>query len=146
MTKNIYFDTNVIVDLFDEKRPFYSYSLEVFQKLFADESLDVFINTDSMTNLFYILRSHVKLDFDTAIEKIEFIKDSFTIVSSEIEEIEQTIAICKKRTFNDYEDAMQYVCALKAECTLLITNNPKDFKNATVDVVTTKELCDFWGS
>jgi len=41
---------------------------------------------------------------------------------------------------------MQYVCALKAECGLIITNNPKDFKNASVDIVTTKELSTFWGS
>jgi len=140
MHSRVYFDTNVIVDLFDEKRPFHRYSVEVFRTIFANEEIAVFINTDTLTNLFYILRSHVKLGFDDAIVKLEFIKNSFTVVSSEPDEIDNTIAICKEHIFKDYEDGMQYVCALKAECTLLITNNPKDFKNASIEIVTSKEL------
>ena len=142
MHKRIYFDTNVIVDLFDEKRPFHSYSVDVFRSIFENEEIDVFINTDTLTNLFYILRAHVKLGFDDAIEKLEFIKNSFTIVSSELNEIEHTIEICKEHIFKDYEDGMQYICALKADCTLIITNNPKDFKNASMEVVTSKELSE----
>ena len=142
MHKRVYFDTNVIVDLFDEKRPFHSYSVDVFRSIFENEEIDVFINTDTLTNLFYILRAHVKLGFDDAIEKLEFIKNSFTIVSSELNEIEHTIEICKEHIFKDYEDGMQYICALKADCTLMITNNPKDFKNASMEVVTSKELSE----
>ena len=140
MHNRIYVDTNVIVDLFDVKRPFHQYSVVVFKQIFEDENIDIFINTDTLTNLFYILRSHVKLSFDDSIEKLEFIKDAFTIVSSEINEIDNTIEICKEHIFKDYEDGMQYICALKEECTLLITNNPKDFKNASIEVVTSKEL------
>ena len=140
MHRRIYFDTNVIVDLFDIARPFHAESLNVFKTIFENEEIDVFVNTDTLTNLFYILRSHIKLSFDDAIEKMEFIKNSFTIVSSEIAEVEQTIDLCKKHIFKDYEDCMQYICALKEECTLIITNNAKDFKNAQIDVITSKEL------
>ncbi len=142
MHSRIYFDTNVIVDLFDEKRPFHKYSVEVFKTIFANQEIEVFINTDTLTNLFYILRSHIKLGFDDAIEKLEYIKNSFTVVSSESDEIDHTIEICKKQLFKDYEDGMQYICALKAECTLLITNNPKDFKNASIEIITSKELSE----
>lgn len=140
MHNRVYFDTNVIVDLFDISRPFHSYSLNVFKSIFEDEDIEVFINTDTLTNLFYILRSRIKLNFDDAIEKIEFIKDAFTVVYSDTDEIDHTIEICKKHIFKDYKDAMQYTCAMKVDCTLIITNNPKDFKNSTVDVLTTKEL------
>lgn len=142
MHKRIYFDTNVIVDLFDEKRPFHGYSVNIFRKIFENEAIDVFINTDTLTNLFYILRSHVKLSFDDSIEKLEFIKNSFSIVSSEMSEIDNTLEICKEHVFKDYEDGMQYICALKEECTLIITNNPKDFKNASIEIVTSKELSE----
>lgn len=142
MHKRIYFDTNVIVDLFDEKRPFHGYSVNIFRKIFENEAIDVFINTDTLTNLFYILRSHVKLSFDDSIEKLEFIKNSFSIVSSEMSEIDNTLEICKEHIFKDYEDGMQYICALKEECTLIITNNPKDFKNASIEIVTSKELSE----
>jgi len=140
MHNRIYFDTNVIVDLFDVKRPFHEDSVAVFKKIFEDEAMDVFINTDTLTNLFYILRSHMKFSFEDAIEKLEFVKDAFTVISSEMNEIDTTIAICKEYLFDDYEDAMQYVCALKEECTLIITNNAKDFKNASVEIVTSKAL------
>jgi predicted nucleic acid-binding protein len=140
MHNRIYFDTNVIVDLFDVKRPFHEDSVAVFKKIFEDEEMDVFINTDTLTNLFYILRSHMKFSFEDAIEKLEFVKDAFTVISSEMNEIDATISICKEYLFDDYEDAMQYVCALKEECTLIITNNAKDFKNASVEIVTSKAL------
>jgi len=140
MHKRIYCDTNILVDLFDTKRPYHSYSVELLKKLFANERVELFINTDTLSNLFYLLRSYIKLDFDTAIKKLEYIKNSFTIVSSQLEDIEATLALCKAHSFNDYEDAMQYVCALKAKCSLIITNNPKDFKNSSLPIVTSKEL------
>lgn len=144
MSKNIYFDTNVIIDLFDNARPYHHYSLEVFNKIFSDEDMNVFINTDTMSKLFYILRSRIKLSFTQSIKNMEFIRDSFTIIYSEEKEINNTLEICKKDLFDDYEDAMQYICALKSKSTILITNNPKDFKNSTIDIITTKELSEFW--
>ena len=140
MHKRVYFDTNVIVDLFDTARPFHKASLTVFQTIFENEEIDVYINTDTLTYLFYILRSHVKLSFDTALEKMELIKNSFNIVGYECVEIEQTLELCKKHIFKDYEDAMQYMCVLKADCTLIITNNEKDFKNSQIDIVNSKDL------
>lgn len=140
MHKRVYFDTNIIVDLFDVKRPFHKESLHVFRTIFENEEIAVYINTDTLTNLFYILRAHVKLSFDDALEKMEIIKNSFTIISSELLEIENTLEICKKHIFKDYEDAMQYMCAMKEECTLIITNNVKDFKNASIEVISSKEL------
>ena len=144
MGKNIYFDTNVIIDLFDNARPYHHYSVEVFQKIFADENMNVYINTDTLSNLFYILRSRMKLSFKKSLENMEFIEESFSVVCSQSKEVRDALYICKEDIFDDYEDAMQYICALKVEATLLITNNPKDFKNASIDVVTTKELSEFW--
>ncbi len=144
MHTKIYFDTNVLVDLFDVQRVNHQYSLHVFKTLLENEEIDIYINTDTLTNLFYLLRSHLKFSFEDAIEKIEIIKDSFIIISTELEQINETLEICKRHVFNDYEDVMQYICALKYECTLLITNNAKDFKNSSIEVITTKKLQELW--
>jgi predicted nucleic acid-binding protein len=144
MHRKVYFDTNVIVDLFDESRKYHKESLFVLQTILENEEIEVFINSDSVTNLFYILKNRSKLSFDESLKKLESIKDIFTIVNIEKSDIEIAIDICKKHIFKDYEDCMQYVCALKAKCTLIITNNPKDFKNSSIDIVTTKELSDIW--
>ena len=143
MHKRIYFDTNVIIDLFDKKRPFHSHSLKVIKTIFANENIEVFINTDTLSNLFYILRSYIKLNFDDSIEKLKYIKNSFNVVCSEPIDIDSAIEICKEHIFNDYEDAMQYICALKAHCTLIITNNPKDFKNASIEIITSREMSEY---
>lgn len=144
MDRKVYFDTNVIVDLFDESRIYHKDSLFVLQTILENGEIEVFINSDSVTNLFYILKNRSKLSFDESLKKLESIKDIFTIVSIEKSDIEIAIDICKKHIFKDYEDCMQYVCALKAKCTLIITNNPKDFKNSSIDIVTTKELSNIW--
>jgi predicted nucleic acid-binding protein len=144
MHSRIYIDTNVIVDLFDEKRISHYDSLNVIKKIFEEPLTEVFINTDTLTNLFYILRSHIKLNFHTAIEKMVLIKDGFHIISYNLAEIESALALCQNDSFKDYEDAMQYVCAIQKECTLIVTNNPKDFKNTTIDVVTSQELNTLW--
>ena len=140
MHKKVYFDTNVIVDLFDKGRPFHNASLIVFKTIFENEEVDVYINTDTLTNLFYILRSHIKLSFDTSLEKMEFIKSSFSLVSTDMGDVDFTLDLCKRHIFKDYEDAMQYACALKEECTMMVTNNEKDFKNAQIDVINSKDL------
>ena len=83
----------------------------------------VFINTDTLTNLFYILRAHVKLDFDESLQKLQLITQSFSVISYSMPEIEGALEICKKHIFKDYEDAMQYMCALKEDCTLIGFSN-----------------------
>lgn len=47
--------------------------------------------------------------------------------------------------FSDFEDSMQYQCALYNECDILITFNVKDYKNADkslIQVMTPKEFVE----
>lgn len=41
--------------------------------------------------------------------------------------------------FSDYEDSLQYYCAVQAECNLIITRNGKDFKESEIPVLTAVE-------
>jgi len=119
----IYFDTNIIIDLLDSKRMTHKDSLKLLNFYVNDNNTELFINSDSLTNIFYILRHRVKLSFLDSIEKIENIKDMFETVSIEKNEIEFAIEICKNNEFKDFEDALQYICALKADCEMIVTNN-----------------------
>lgn len=144
MDERIYVDTNIIIDLFDKTRPFYDESVFIIKDIFSNPAQDAFINTDTLTNLFYILRNRLKLSLSDSLEKISFIKDSFVVVPIYLKDIDFAIDICKKGAFKDYEDALQYACAESSECTLLITNNKKDFKNATISTKTSKEIVLSW--
>jgi len=41
--------------------------------------------------------------------------------------------------FSDFEDALQYNCAVQMDCNILITRNGKDFKESIIPVLTPDE-------
>lgn len=144
MHTKVFIDANVILDLFEEGRPSHKDSTYVVGELLLNEEVELFISTDMISNIFYILNNRYKYGFDKTLEVIEKISQIFTLHSVEKNDIDSAIDICKKHVFRDYEDALQYFCALADECTLIITNNPKDFKNASIDIATSKELSGMW--
>lgn len=42
--------------------------------------------------------------------------------------------------FNDFEDALQYYCAMRTGCNFFITRNVKDFKKSDIPVMTPDEF------
>ena len=42
--------------------------------------------------------------------------------------------------FSDFEDSLQYFCALRSNCHILITRNVKDFKESLIPVMTPDEF------
>ena len=144
MYTKIFIDANVIIDLFEKSRPFHKYSVITIKKLILDENIELFISSDMVSNIFYILKNRYKYSFENTLEVIEKISQIFFLHSVDKNDINLSIDICKKYIFKDDEDALQFICALSNECTLIITNNPKDFKNSSINIKTTKELCNIW--
>ncbi|MDO8453893.1 MAG: PIN domain-containing protein [Sulfurimonas sp.] len=144
MHKKVFIDANVILDLFECSRLFHEYSTDVIGKLILDEEVELFISTDMISNIFYILNNIYKYGFDKTLNVIEKISQIFNLHGVVQSDIRASIDICKKHIFKDYEDALQYICALDDECTLIVTNNPKDFKNSSIDIATSKELSEMW--
>jgi predicted nucleic acid-binding protein len=52
---------------------------------------------------------------------------------------ERTVDDSLASQFNDFEDAMQYYCALKAKVDIIITRNGKDFSASKLPVMTATE-------
>jgi len=144
MHKKVFVDANVILDLFDTNRPFYEDSLFVLQELIENDEVEIFVSSDMISNIFYILKNSFKLGFDKSLDAIEKITQIYTIHSVSAEDIEDAIEISKRHIFRDYEDVLQYVSASREECSLIITNNPKDFKNSSIYTATTRELSRLW--
>jgi len=136
---NIFVDANVILDLFEENRPYHQYSFELMNKYIIDDSITLYISSDMISNIFYILNSRYKYGFQNTVNIIEKISQTYTIHSVTKLDIENSINICKDNTFKDYEDALQYICAVGEDCKTIITNNPKDFKNSTIEILTSKQ-------
>lgn len=46
-----------------------------------------------------------------------------------------TVSATNDISFSDFEDSVQYQCALKANCDVIVTFNSKDYKNVDQDTV-----------
>ncbi len=138
MKNNIYIDANVILDLFDSNRKFHTHSKNLLEMIIKDENIELFISSDMISNIFYILKNRFKLSLKKSIEIVEYLVKIFNIVTADSYDIVKAIDLCKSGKFIDYEDALQYVCALKIEAKLLITNDKKGFKNSSIKICTSK--------
>jgi predicted nucleic acid-binding protein len=136
---NVYIDTNIVVDLCDEGRPMHIPSLTRIDQ-YLDKGYDLYINSDSMATLFYILISRAKLSIDAALEKLEFVQGIFDLSVITPAEISEAIAISKSQTtpHTDYEDALQYICAQKIDAEAIITNDRR-FVSSDIPVISSED-------
>ncbi len=142
MSKKIFIDANVILDLFESKRVFHYSSVKVVKYLLTDKNIELFVSSDMISNIFYILQNHYKYGFEKTLDVIEKIMTIMSVHSVSKDDIKMSIEICRNELFNDYEDALQYICALKEKCVLIISNNPKDFKNSSIDVFSSEAFLE----
>jgi len=137
MPTNVYIDTNIVIGICDIKRPAHTSSLTMIRK-YAD-SAELYINSDTLATVFYILRNQAKFSFEEALEKMYFIREVFTLVSIDDDIFFKALELCSHNECTDYEDAMQYVCAKKIEADLIVTND-KGFVSLDIDIKDTQEI------
>lgn len=53
---------------------------------------------------------------------------------------DKVIELALQSEFRDFEDAIQYYCAIENGIEVLITRNLKDFRSATIPVMTAEEF------
>jgi predicted nucleic acid-binding protein len=128
----LFWDTNIILDLLGERVPFYESAAKI--ATLADErKLSITVSTLSYSTVFYVLKKY---------ENTETVKDKlrkFKIISSICAMDEEIIDKGLNSDFKDFEDALQYFCALKSNCDVLITRNSADFKTAQIPIMTTEQ-------
>ena len=64
------------------------------------------------------------------------------IIFSIIELKPNDLILATDLDFNDYEDALQSVCAKRIKADFIITRNTKDFKNSQVKAITPEQLLE----
>ena len=138
MQSNIYVDTNIVIDICDSQRLMHSHSFEVITHYMEQDNYELFINSDTLANLFYILSHRSTLSTEEVLDKMNFINEIFTLVSIESKDVEVALALCanSKSQHKDYEDTMQYVCTKKIESSLILTNDKK-FISADIELYAT---------
>ena len=130
---HVFMDTNVVIDFLADRQPFSLYAARLFD-LSVNGKMSIYISAASYNNIYYILRQSL-----TNSATIKLLADL-----SEMTEItDVTSAIIRqslKTDFKNYEDAIQYYCALSIPgIDFIVTRDTKDFKKSTLPVLTPAE-------
>ncbi len=127
--KNVFTDSDVLLDLALLREPFYQYT----QLLLHESTKNKFrLSTSSLVvaNMNYILSK--RLGTSNAKEKLKSITNIINILPFENDAIDFAFA----SKISDFEDAIQCFIAEKHNCEIIVTRNLKDYKNSTIPALT----------
>ena len=131
--KNIFIDTKVVIDFLADRRPFSIDAARLFD-LAIDGKTRIYISAASYNNIYYILRQ--SLTSNATIKLLEELAEITEITDVTNDVIRKSL----KTDFKDYEDAIQYYCALSIpKIDFIVTRNTKDFKKSVISVLTPAE-------
>ncbi len=133
MSKRIFIDTNIMLDLLGERNPFYL-PIAKIATLAEKQKLTMVVSPISFATVNYFLAKFESPKI--AREKLR----KFKIISEICSLNEQTIEKGLNSSIADFEDALQYFSATESDCEIIITRNSKDFKKSLLPVMTADEF------
>jgi len=127
---DVFIDTDIIIDFLIDRKP-HSREAAIVFTLIEQKKLKGYVSSLTLSNLYYILRkveSHKKV-----IAKLESISKLLAILKVDQQIIKDAIA----SGFMDFEDSIQYNCALNyRKIDAVLTRNIRDYKAARIPVMT----------
>ncbi|MDR1748520.1 MAG: PIN domain-containing protein [Spirochaetaceae bacterium] len=132
MSKKIFVDSDIILDLLCKREPFYAYSAELFT-LGDMEEVELYTTSLVFANVFYILR---KIRGN---EKAKELLRKLRILLRIIPVGENSVDLALNSSFNDFEDGLQYFTAREQGFKVLLTRNTKDYRVKDVLIQTAEE-------
>ena len=128
-------DTNVILDVLCNRQGFAEDASKIF-KFCEVNKIEGYISAISVPNIVYILRK--ELDAEKTKEILDRLSLIFKISDLKADDLKKAANLM----FDDYEDALQSVCASRIKANYIITRNIKDFKNSKVAAIKPSELLE----
>ena len=128
--KNIFIDTNVIIDFLGNRESFSNGATELFD-LYADNKKKIFVAAISYTNVYYLLCKQIK-SHKTVISLLSTLYDLTELIDIKSSIINQSI----HSEFSDFEDAVQFYAALSnKKIDIIVSRDKKGFKKSTLPVL-----------
>ena len=136
--KKIFLDTNIIVDLIADRKPFSKYSIEIFKKA-EEKKIKLFTSSHSIATTHYLLKKYLekKILRDVLYNLLDYV----TVIAVDADVLKKGL----RSKHRDFEDSIQILCAStieKIDC--IVTRNTKDFRDSEILVLTPDELCLKW--
>jgi predicted nucleic acid-binding protein len=128
----LFLDTNIVIDLLAKRAPFDAAAAGI-ASLADMGKIELIVSALTFANAFYIISKYA--DPDKVKEEIR----KFKILTKTADLTDRILEKGFESDFLDFEDALQYHCALSANSTHIITRNGKHFRNSTLPVMMAEE-------
>ncbi|MBN2610679.1 MAG: PIN domain-containing protein [Bacteroidales bacterium] len=132
MKDRLFLDTNVVVDLLGEREPFYD-SVAKIATLADKGQIQIIVSALTYSTVYYVI---------SRFEEKELVKEKirkFKVIAKTSDLTDKIIDKALSSKFRDFEDSLQYYCAVGIDCNILITRNGKDFKDSDIPVLSPDE-------
>jgi predicted nucleic acid-binding protein len=132
--KKIFVDTNIIIDLIADRKPYSKFAIEIFNQA-EEKQLKLYASSYSIVTTHYLLKKYMA---ERELREVLYnLLDFIQIIPVDIGTIRKGL----KSKHKDFEDAVQMISAYsieKMDC--IVTRNIKDFKGSEIPVFTPDEL------
>jgi predicted nucleic acid-binding protein len=133
MNSRVFVDTDIVLDLLAKREPFFPFAAELFTKADRKE-VKLFVSSLCFSNLYYIVSTQKTQS--EARKLLATLKVLVTVLPVD----EKIIELALHSRFKDFEDAIQYYCALEHDIRVLVTRNIRDYKQARISVLTAEQF------
>lgn len=123
-------DTNVILDIFQKREPFFADSYQALRKA-IEADIECLVSASAATDIFYVLRKHLQ-SVHQAKERLEQL--SQLVIFADVQGTDIHTALM--RTMPDFEDAVVDAVAERNGVNYTLTRNIKDFVGSVVPAIT----------
>ena len=131
-SKNIYFDSNIVLDIIDSNRDNYKNANKLF-KFCIFNNYKIFISEDMLSTIYSIHK-----DKKQVLEFFKVIQNDWNVSIFGKAVVESAIELSLKNNL-DLEDVLQCLCAKENDCDIFITNDKK-FDNCGIEIMTSEEF------
>ncbi|MCX6304593.1 MAG: PIN domain-containing protein [Bacteroidetes bacterium] len=133
MKRKIFADTDITYDMLANREPHYQAAARLFTLSDAGK-IQIFISALTIANIHYLISKQLSSN-----EAKQIIR-KFKLLVNIAPINEKIIDLALNSDFKDFEDAIQYYCALENDVEVLLTRNLKDYKKAQIPVMTAQDF------
>ncbi len=133
MTKKIFIDTDIVIDLLAMREPYYKHASRLFT-LADKKKIKLFVSSLTFANINYILSSQKPL------AEVRKLLNRLMVLVKILAVDEKIIDLALNSDFKDFEDAIQYYCALENKIRIILTRNIKNYRKSKIPVLTAEEF------
>lgn len=129
----VFLDTNVVIDLLAGREPFY-FAAAKLMMLAEQGKISVYVSPLSFATAYYILSRGGK-----AKEVLKALQ-SFSLLAKVLPMDQKCVDQSLLSEFNDFEDSLQYTCALQLPCDCIVSRDLQGFKKSLIPVRSPEEF------